>query len=154
MNDIVLVQIVDCLQNLLDGLRAILLGELALLADSVEQLSSSRKLGDDVVLVPRLEPVHKLDNVRVVEALQHVQLVKDHALIAPDDLLQDDLDGDPAVGALSLPDDAIRAGTQGAPKPVLGPGSRRVSSMFCKRGEWWYGGRTSSRSSRVAHGGG
>jgi hypothetical protein len=55
MDDVVLVQIVDSAQNLLDGLRRILLGKLALLADSVEQLSSRRKLGDDVVLVLQRE---------------------------------------------------------------------------------------------------
>lgn len=59
--------------------------------------------------------------MRVLETLEHVQLIEDHALIAPDDLLQDDLDGDAAVGPLSLPDNAICAGTQGAPKAVLGP---------------------------------
>jgi hypothetical protein len=73
--------------------------------------------------------------VRVLEPLEHFQLVEDHALIAPDDLLQDDLDGDPAVGALGLPDDAICAGAESAPKPVLGPRVRRVSGTAW--GEAW-----------------
>jgi len=59
--------------------------------------------------------------VRVLEALEHLQLVQDHALIAPDDLLQDDLDGDTAIGAFRLPDDTICASTQGAPEAILGP---------------------------------
>ena len=69
---------------------------------------------------PRLEPVDKLDDVRVLEALEHVQLVHDHALISPHDLLQDDLDGDATIRALGLPHDAICTGTQGAPEAVLG----------------------------------
>jgi hypothetical protein len=39
-----------------------------------------------------LEPIHKGDNVRVLELLQHLQLVVDHALIPADILLQDNLD--------------------------------------------------------------
>ncbi len=51
MDDVVLVQIVDGFHDLPDGLRGILLGEPALLGNSVEQLSADRQLGDDVVLV-------------------------------------------------------------------------------------------------------
>ncbi len=51
MDDVVLVQIIDGFHNLPDGLRGILLGEPALLGDSVEQLSTDRQLGDNVVLV-------------------------------------------------------------------------------------------------------
>ena len=51
MDDIVLVQVVDRAQDLFDGLGRVLLGELALLANAVEQLSAGRELGDDVVLV-------------------------------------------------------------------------------------------------------
>lgn len=95
MDNVVLVQVVHRIQDLFDGLRCILLGELALLTNPVEQLASGRKLGDNVVLVlntyqissstsngshqgrvavsyPRFEPVHKLDNVRVLEPLEHV----------------------------------------------------------------------------------
>ena len=70
----------------------------------------------------RLEPVAELDDVGVLEALEHVELVENHALVPLDVLLQDDLDGDAAVGAIGLAHDAIGAGTQGAPKAVLGPG--------------------------------
>jgi hypothetical protein len=57
----------------------------------------------------------------VLEALQHVQLVVDHALVALDVLLQDDLDGDLAGRAVCLADDAIRAGAQGSAEAILGP---------------------------------
>jgi len=69
-----------------------------------------------------LEPVDELDNVRVLEALEHVELVKHHALVAADVPLQDDLDGDAAVRAVGLPDDAIGACAEGAPEAVLGSG--------------------------------
>jgi hypothetical protein len=51
VNDVVLVKIVDSFHDLPDGLRRILLGEFALLGDAVEELSSRRQLGDNVVLV-------------------------------------------------------------------------------------------------------
>jgi hypothetical protein len=51
VDDIVLVQVVDSLQDLLDGLGAVLLGEFALLANAVEQLSTRSELRDDVILV-------------------------------------------------------------------------------------------------------
>ena len=63
VDDVVLVQIIDGFHNLPDGLGGILLGEPALLGDSVEQLSADRQLGDDVVLV--LDTVDiSLDEVR------------------------------------------------------------------------------------------
>jgi hypothetical protein len=51
VDDVVLVEVVDGLEDLADGLRGILLSELALLADPVEQLATGGQLGDDVVLV-------------------------------------------------------------------------------------------------------
>ncbi len=51
MDDIVLVQVVDGVEDLLERLGGILLGELAALADAVEQLAAGRQLGDDVELV-------------------------------------------------------------------------------------------------------
>lgn len=44
-------QVVDCVQDLLDGLRSILLSEFALLADAVEQFTASRELCNDIELV-------------------------------------------------------------------------------------------------------
>jgi hypothetical protein len=51
VNDLAFVQVVDCFEHLLDGLRGVLLGELALVADPVEELSTSSELGDNVVFV-------------------------------------------------------------------------------------------------------
>ena len=51
MNDIVEVEIVDSLKHLAYGLGSILLSELAVLADPVEEFSSSRQLGDYVVFI-------------------------------------------------------------------------------------------------------
>lgn len=51
MNNIVFMQVVDCVQDLLDGLRSILLCEFALLADAVEQFTASRELCNDIELV-------------------------------------------------------------------------------------------------------
>jgi hypothetical protein len=41
VNDVALVQIVHGIKHLADGLRRILLSELAILADTVEQLATS-----------------------------------------------------------------------------------------------------------------
>lgn len=62
MDNIALVQIVDCIEDLTDGLRRILLCELAVFANPVEQLPTSGELGDNVEFVldlvsPRRPPV-------------------------------------------------------------------------------------------------
>lgn len=121
MHHLVLVQILDSLKDLLYGMRSVHLREATLLANPVEQLSSCRKLGDDVVLVFRLEPVVKLDNVRVVEGLQHLELVVHYLVVALDVLLQDDLDGHLAVRGLCLSHDAICACTQRPAQLILAP---------------------------------
>jgi hypothetical protein len=54
----------------------------------------------------------KLDNVRVLHALQHLQLVVDHLLVAAHILLQDDLDSDLALGAVCFPDDTVGSGAK------------------------------------------
>jgi hypothetical protein len=69
---------------------------------------------------PRLEPVVELDNVRMLHALQHFQLIVHHLLVSSHVLLQDDLDGDLALGAVGLPDDAICTGAQCLSKAVAG----------------------------------
>jgi hypothetical protein len=118
--DIVAVEIVDSSKDLLDCLRGVLLGELALLANAVEQLAAGGQLGDDVVLVPRFKPVHELDNVRVLEALEHVKLVPYHPLVTFYILLENNLDGDLAHRAVGLAHDAIGAGAKRASESVLG----------------------------------
>lgn len=51
VNNIPFVEIVDCLQDLSDRLGRILLCELALVAYTIEKLSTSGQLSDNVVLV-------------------------------------------------------------------------------------------------------
>jgi hypothetical protein len=51
VDNIVLVEVVDSIEYLSDCLGSVLLSELSLLANAVEQLSTSRQLGHDVVLV-------------------------------------------------------------------------------------------------------
>lgn len=51
VNDVVLVQVVDGAEDLFYCLRGILLGELSLVADTIEQLATSSELGDNVELV-------------------------------------------------------------------------------------------------------
>lgn len=54
----------------------------------------------------------ELDNVRVLHALQHLQLIVHHLLVAAHILLQDDLDSDLALGAVSFADDTVGSGAE------------------------------------------
>lgn len=72
----------------------------------------------------RLEPIDKLDNMWVLHALQHLEFVVNHLLIALDILLEDNLDGDLSRRAIGLSDDSICAGSQRSPKSILGPTER------------------------------
>lgn len=85
------------------------------------------RLLEDQATYSRLEPVYELHNVRVLEPLEHLQLVENHALIAPDDFLQNDFNRDLAIGAICRSDDTVCAGTKGAPKAVLRPDASCVS---------------------------
>jgi hypothetical protein len=109
MDDVVLMEIIDGIQDLLDGLRSVLLGKLALFTDTIEELSAGRELGHDVKLVllrrrrsarlaqlgwvamcctyTRLKPVDELNDMRVLQPLKHIQLVIHHLLVALDVLL-------------------------------------------------------------------
>lgn len=51
MDNIVLVQVVDSIEYLSNRLGRVLFSKLSLFANAVEQLSASRQLGHDVVLV-------------------------------------------------------------------------------------------------------
>ena len=131
----------------------------ALGAYPVEQLAARGQLGHDVVFVlswsvlasclrrkdahPRLEPVVELDNVRVVHALKHLQLVVDHLLVPAHVLLQDDLDGDLALGAVGLSDNAIGTGTERLSEAVSRSGGQWLVCS-CVRGK--RGVRTCGRS--------
>lgn len=48
--------------------------------------------------------------MRVLHALQHLQLVVNHLLVAAHILLQDDLHGDLALGTVSFSDDTVSSG--------------------------------------------
>ena len=89
----------------------------------------------------------------MLEALEHLQLVKNHALIAPDVFLQDDLDGDPSICAVGLPDDTVGACAQRAPEAIFRPISSVSVLPAASNGR--NGGimRTSCRSSRAARAG-
>ena len=51
MNDIPFVQVMDGAQHLANSLRGILFGELAILANAVEQLTTSGQLCDNVEFI-------------------------------------------------------------------------------------------------------
>jgi hypothetical protein len=51
MDDVVVVQVADGIEYLADNLGGILLGEFAVFTDTIKQLSSGSKLGNDVVFV-------------------------------------------------------------------------------------------------------
>lgn len=139
VHDVVLVEIVDGIQDLADGLRGVLFSKASLFADAVEQLASGGQLGNNVVFVLGargerwsrktkhdvsylgLKPVVEANNVRVLQALQHFELIVDHLLIAPDVFLQDDLDGNAAVRAVGLADNSICTGTQSLAESIPGP---------------------------------
>lgn len=74
----------------------------------------------------------ELDNVWVLHALKHLQLIIDHLLVAAHILLQDNLDCDLALRAVSFPNDAICPSTQCLSKAV----SRSASKLFNKVVAW------------------
>jgi hypothetical protein len=53
VHDILAVKVINSSEDLFDSLRSILLGELALLADTIEQFPTSSELCNNVVLVLR-----------------------------------------------------------------------------------------------------
>lgn len=74
------------------------------------------------------EPIHEMDDVGVVERLQHLQFIVNHLLVAADVLLQNDLHGDlSGRRAFGLADNPIGASTQGAPELVQRSVGKRSS---------------------------
>ena len=59
MDDLALVQIVDCFKDLSDGLRRIFLGEFALVTNPIEEFSTSSQLSNNVILI--LQHVSKMN---------------------------------------------------------------------------------------------
>lgn len=57
VNDFILVEVVDGAEHLLDCLGGVLLGKLALLADTVEQLAAGGELGHNVEFVLQSDTV-------------------------------------------------------------------------------------------------
>jgi hypothetical protein len=76
----------------------------------------------------------ELDNVRVLHALQHLQLIVDHLLVSADVLLQDDLDSDLALGAVGLADDTVCAGSQRLSEAVSRPAGEVSALPLYARG--------------------
>ena len=85
MHNVPLMQIIHCVKHLANSLCGILFGKLALLANAIEELSTSGKLGDDIpfILRPlaspslaqsaplahlRLKPLEEFDNVWVLHS--------------------------------------------------------------------------------------
>lgn len=139
MDDVPLVKVVDRTENLSNSLCCVLLGELALFANSVEQLSTSSKFGNNVPFVLcdhvrlirsdgrgsylRLEPLMKLDNMRMLHSLQHLHLIVYHLFIALDILLEDDLDSAFALRAVCLADYAICSCAECLSESIFGSGA-------------------------------
>lgn len=77
VDDIVLVKVVDGVEDLLYGLGGILLGEFALVADSIEEFAAGSKLRDDIELVLRKEVSSGRDGIglawRVAQTLDSNQ---------------------------------------------------------------------------------
>lgn len=110
-------------------MRSVFLSKFPIFADSIEQLPTSGELRNKVEFVLSchgeirsvgtqrkptylgFEPVDEVDNVRVVESLQHFELIVDHLFITPDILLQDDFDGNLLSAGFRLADNAIGAST-------------------------------------------
>jgi hypothetical protein len=138
VDNISLVQIIDGLENLADGQGGIFFRELALLANTIEELSACCKLGDDVVLVltrlsaiPRrraadrahlgLKPFIESDNVWMVHITQHFHLVVHHLFVASNILLQDYLHGALALWTVRLAHNSVGASAKSLAESVVGP---------------------------------
>ncbi len=59
--------------------------------------------------------------MRMLQTLEHIQLIQHHALVALNVLLEYDLDGNTAHGAICFSHDAIRSCAEGATESILGP---------------------------------
>jgi hypothetical protein len=78
----------------------------------------------------------EVDDVGVVHALEHLELVVDHLLVSADVLLEDDLDGVSLAILLGLSYDSVRASAQRLAKAIGVP--ERQSAGVC--GRWWPSG--------------
>lgn len=88
--------------------------------------------------------------MRVLKLLQHLQLIVDHALIATNVLLENDLDRNlGTIMGLSLTDDTVCTRAERTSELVQGPEERICLSAWSS-GSGEGGNRTFSRSSQVA----
>lgn len=62
----------------------------------------------------------------MVQGLEHLQLIVDHALVALDVLLEDNLDGHLPRATFGLADDTVCARTEGSAEFILRPVARHV----------------------------
>lgn len=65
-----------------------------------------------------LKPVNEMDNMGVVQFLEHVQLIIDHAFVVSNISLQDDLDCNLARSAVCFADNTICSGTKRSPESI------------------------------------
>lgn len=150
MDNVTVVQVVNGIKYLANCLRCILLCELSVVANAIKQLSAGCQLSDDIEFVlfrgqPKInssskfaekrthlgfEPVYERDNVRVLELLQHLELIINHALISANIFLKNNLHGNfGAIGRLGFTDDSICTGTQGASELIESPIMRPRGSV-------------------------
>lgn len=87
---------------------------------SVSQLYYNAFVDSGVVAYTRLEPIDKLDNMWVLQPLEHVELVVNHLLVAFDILFQDDLDGHLARRTVCLTNNSIGARAKCPTESVFG----------------------------------
>jgi hypothetical protein len=76
--------------------------------------------------------------VRVLHALQHLQLVVYHLLVSPHILLQDDLDGNLALGTVGLSHDAICPSAECSSEAIAGPARDFSAKGLQARDQWRY----------------
>ena len=94
MYDVVKVAVVDATENLLNQNGSVLLSEFATSQNLFEQLSSLADLLHDIVSLVVLEEFEHLHDVGVIELLENVDLVEEHAaFVFVHVALFEDLDG-------------------------------------------------------------
>lgn len=122
VHNVLAVQVIDGLEDVLHGLSGILFGELAIIADSVEELASGSELGDNVELLLALEPVLEGDDVWVVALLEQRELFNYHVVVSLEVFLDNDLDGHLFAGRVlfCVLDNTEGTGSQGLAKLVVG----------------------------------
>ena len=102
MNNLLAVEVGNCLQCLLNNRDSITLSKLATVTDPLKEFTSSSQLGDNVKVFGAFEPFVEFDDVGMVESLEEINFVVDHMFVALDIFLCNDLDSHRTVGSISL----------------------------------------------------